>query len=55
MLATDKSNAKALFRRGKAYRLCGQTDAGRADLQAALKLSPRDPAIVKELKVSALS
>lgn len=52
VLNVDASNAKALFRRGKAKRLSGQTDAAAADLEAALKLSPKDSAVVKEIQVT---
>lgn len=48
---TDGKNVKALFRRGKARRLCGQTDGARTDLNAAMKLSPKDSAILKEAQV----
>ena len=36
VLHADPSNAKALFRRGVAWRLLGELERARADLQAAL-------------------
>lgn len=50
MLAEDKSNAKALFRRGKARLQLQQTEEAQADLQAAAKLAPGDRAIAQELQ-----
>ncbi len=48
-LAIDKTNAKALFRRGVAHEAMGSIDAAVSDLEAALKLSPSDAAISKAL------
>lgn len=50
VLVEDKSNAKALFRRGKARLQLQQTEEAQADLQAAAKLAPGDRAIAQELQ-----
>lgn len=52
-MAEDESNAKALFRRGKARAELGQTDAAREDLLKARKCTPEDKAIARELKLLA--
>ena len=50
VLAADRGSAKALFRRGRARRLLGQSEAALSDLQAAIALAPNDAAIAKELQ-----
>lgn len=40
MLAEDKDNAKALFRRGKAQLALGHTEEAAEDLRRAQKLAP---------------
>lgn len=49
MLAEDKQNAKALFRRGRARFLLGQSDGALKDLEAALAAAPGDGGIAREL------
>ena len=49
MLAEDANNVKALFRRGKARRLLGQSDVAAEDLKKAAKLAPGDAGIKREL------
>ena len=51
VLSVKGDNGKALFRRGKAYRLAGRTELAIRDLNAARQLMPRDPAIRDELQV----
>ena len=46
---SEKDKAKALFRRAIAQVGLKDEDAALADLEAALKLAPGDPAITKEL------
>ncbi|WOH14677.1 hypothetical protein DCAR_0934197 [Daucus carota subsp. sativus] len=53
VLAEDKENVKALFRRGKAKAELGQTDAAREDFLKAGKYAPGDKAIAKELRLLA--
>ncbi|KAK4379696.1 hypothetical protein RND71_001558 [Anisodus tanguticus] len=53
VLAEDENNVKALFRRGKARSVLGQTDAAREDLLKARKLAPQDKAIARELHLIA--
>ena len=48
-LALQADNAKALFRRGCAYRMQGRLDDCRADLHKAAQLAPNDAAIKAEL------
>lgn len=50
MLAEDKNNTKALFRRGKARAELGQTDAAKEDLEKAQKLEPDNKAVKLELR-----
>jgi tetratricopeptide (TPR) repeat protein len=50
VLTEQPGNAKALFRRGTARNVLGQTDAALQDLAAAKKAAPSDPAIARELK-----
>lgn len=49
VLAEENGNAKALFRRGVARHALGQSEAAAADLTAALRASPDDAAIAREL------
>lgn len=49
VLAEDKQNAKALFRRGRARHLLGQSEAALKDLVAARQAESQDAAIAKEL------
>jgi len=49
VLTEQPGNAKALFRRGTARNLLGQTDAALQDLAAAKKAAQGDPAISREL------
>ncbi|GIL72185.1 hypothetical protein Vretimale_335 [Volvox reticuliferus] len=49
VLNIDPQNVKALFRRGRARHALGRTEEARQDLEAALKLSPTDPDIIKEM------
>ncbi|KAF6158553.1 hypothetical protein GIB67_040067 [Kingdonia uniflora] len=49
VLAEDKNNVKALFRRGKANVELGHIDAAREDFLKARKHAPEDKAIAKEL------
>ncbi|KAL5719768.1 Peptidyl-prolyl cis-trans isomerase fkbp42 [Ranunculus cassubicifolius] len=51
VLGEDENNVKALFRRGKAKAVLGQTDAAREDFLKARKYAPADKAIVKELRL----
>lgn len=53
VLREQPESAKALFRRGRARRQLGQTDAAQADLEAAYRLQPEDKVIAKELQVGA--
>ncbi|KAL8062002.1 hypothetical protein ABFX02_02G119000 [Erythranthe guttata] len=53
VLVEDESNVKALFRRGKARAVLGQTDAAREDFLKARKYAPQDKAIAKELRLLA--
>ncbi|KFH45056.1 41 kDa peptidyl-prolyl cis-trans isomerase-like protein [Hapsidospora chrysogenum ATCC 11550] len=46
---SDKERAKALFRRGFSYVRLKDLDSALADLGAAGKLAPEDPAVVNEL------
>ena len=48
-LALQADNAKALFRRGSAYRLLGRLDESRADLDKAMERTPGDTAVRAEL------
>lgn len=48
-LALDPGNAKALYRRGRARRLLGQTSAALVDLEAARAAAPGDAAVLREL------
>ncbi|CAM6121414.1 unnamed protein product [Calypogeia fissa] len=50
VLAEDKNNTKALYRRGKARLALGQTEAAKADFEAVKKLAPGDKAVVRELR-----
>ncbi|KAK9820125.1 hypothetical protein WJX72_006361 [[Myrmecia] bisecta] len=50
VLGVDKNNAKALFRRGRARHLLGQTDLAQADLELALTKAPSDQGIARELQ-----
>lgn len=52
VLTTERDNAKALFRRGKAFQLAKQTESALKDLEAARRLRPYDSAVKKELQVS---
>jgi tetratricopeptide (TPR) repeat protein len=49
VLAEQPRNAKALFRRGKARRALGQSEAAAADLAAAQDAEPGDAAVAREL------
>lgn len=49
VLSVDKDNAKALFRRGRARHLLGQTQEALEDLQAAYSKSQDDKSILKEI------
>lgn len=49
VLQEDPQNAKALFRRGKARRTLGQSEAALRDLEAARAAAPGDAAVAKEL------
>jgi len=46
---SDKERAKALFRRGFSYVRLKDLESALADLEAAGKLAPEDPAVVNEL------
>ena len=49
-LSIDPSNAKALYRRGLAFRHLGSLEQAAADLQCAHHASPADPLVSKELE-----
>lgn len=49
VLKLDAQNAKAMFRRGRARHLLGQTEGALADLEAAAKLAPDDKGVTREL------
>eukprot|EP00899_Mesostigma_viride_P009847 jgi/Mesvir1/18864/Mv10516-RA.1 len=49
VLASDRSNLKALFRRGQAHMHLGQLQGARDDLRAALALSPGDDTVAAML------
>eukprot|EP00899_Mesostigma_viride_P023140 jgi/Mesvir1/400/Mv11291-RA.1 len=51
VLTEEPNNVKALFRRGRARRLLGQTEEARADLTAAAALAPNDSGIKAELQL----
>ncbi|PKA61701.1 Peptidyl-prolyl cis-trans isomerase FKBP42 [Apostasia shenzhenica] len=53
VLSEDENNVKALFRRGKAKAVLGQTDAAREDFEKAKKFVPGDKAIARELQLLA--
>lgn len=50
VLAEDKANAKALFRRGKARLALGRAAEAEEDLNAAAEAAPKDTAIRRALK-----
>eukprot|EP00887_Chlorella_sp_A99_P006126 scaffold22.g6126.t1 len=52
VLREQPTNAKALFRRGRARLLLGQTEAALADLEKAAALEPQDKAISKDLQAA---
>jgi Flp pilus assembly protein TadD len=49
VLAQEKSNAKALFRRGRAHAGLGRTEEALSDLQEAARLAPEDRAVAREI------
>jgi tetratricopeptide (TPR) repeat protein len=49
VLSEDKQNAKALFRRGRARFLLGQSEGALKDLEAAQAAAPHDGGIAREL------
>lgn len=51
MLAKDKGNAKALFRRGRAHNALGHSEEALQDLAAASRAAPDDRAITREIQV----
>merc|ERR1711988_1326907 len=52
VLKRDEKNVKALFRRGKAYRLRGWLDEAIADLKACKDLNPGDKSTSAELSMA---
>ena len=50
VLAEEPKNAKALFRRGRARHLLGQTEAALEDLTKARQAAPSDANIARELQ-----
>ncbi|CAL8461943.1 g1474 [Coccomyxa elongata] len=51
VLAKEKGNAKALFRRGRAHNALGHTEEALQDLAAASRAAPDDRAIAREIQV----
>ena len=51
VLAKEKGNAKALFRRGRAHNALGHTEEALQDLTAAAQAAPDDRAISREIQV----
>lgn len=49
VLAQERGNAKALFRRGRAHNGLGRTEDALRDLQEAARLAPEDRAIAREI------
>jgi hypothetical protein len=50
VLAEEPDNAKALFRRGHARHVLGQTEAALEDLKKARAAAPSDANILRELQ-----
>ncbi|EIE25611.1 hypothetical protein COCSUDRAFT_83618 [Coccomyxa subellipsoidea C-169] len=50
VLAKEKGNAKALFRRGRAHNALGHTEEALQDLTAAAQAAPDDRAISREIQ-----